>query len=544
MNLDNDKEKDLKTEEDLEEEKEEGSLKPEEIEKRGFGRLISFIKFYIFGRPDSFYETKRLLKATEKKIKRITPLIYDTKREQITPKFIRIVYEIYKIVYPAKPFIDSLRDPKALEILQIHFIENYLTEEQRKLLESLSKENIINEIMIEGLEKAEKNISKKENAFVKSFSKNLILEISEKYSALMELIDIISFDYYPLLKKFNKNLQEDYLVDNPSFSSVYGKYVIEELKGLSATIDTIDLDAPFSKSVEDFNRFRNRTLLIPSEVDRLIGIIKRLVSNEYLPLIIKLVDKNPFYRPPDPKAINVNIFQNYTKIISSRITESINAGKQDKIKGEVGIILNSLFGKTDFQTLKNYISEKDVILNRLGVGSFVYADALNYLRYFLMERYNRYIRECINSLIVGAKFYQSDNLQNLSNNFYSANELIKAIMSLDESLNENEPRGGRFKTLLRRAASEQQAKKLSSEYIEQINEEASKIIMSAIRSINFIINIISKILEETKTKNYTIVANIREVQGVRNKEFLEDLEKSLGELKGITKLMEIYLNIK
>jgi alpha-L-arabinofuranosidase len=109
--------------------------------------------------------------------------------------------------------------------------------------------------MIEGLEKAEKNISKKENAFVKSFSKNLILEISEKYSALMELIDIISFDYYPLLKKFNKNLQEDYLVDNPSFSSVYGKYVIEELKGLSATIDTIDLDAPFSKSVEDFNRF-------------------------------------------------------------------------------------------------------------------------------------------------------------------------------------------------------------------------------------------------------------------------------------------------
>ncbi len=360
----------------------------------------------------------------------------------------------------------------------------------------------------------------------------------------MELIDIISFDYYPLLKKFNKNLQEDYLVDNPSFSSVYGKYVIEELKGLSATIDTIDLDAPFSKSVEDFNRFRNRTLLIPSEVDRLIGIIKRLVSNEYLPLIIKLVDKNPFYRPPDPKAINVNIFQNYTKIISSRITESINAGKQDKIKGEVGIILNSLFGKTDFQTLKNYISEKDVILNRLGVGSFVYADALNYLRYFLMERYNRYIRECINSLIVGAKFYQSDNLQNLSNNFYSANELIKAIMSLDESLNENEPRGGRFKTLLRRAASEQQAKKLSSEYIEQINEEASKIIMSAIRSINFIINIISKILEETKTKNYTIVANIREVQGVRNKEFLEDLEKSLGELKGITKLMEIYLNIK
>jgi hypothetical protein len=29
------------------------------------------------------------------------------------------------------------------------------------------------------------------------------------------------------------------------------------LKGLSATIDTIDLDAPFSKSVEDFNRFWN-----------------------------------------------------------------------------------------------------------------------------------------------------------------------------------------------------------------------------------------------------------------------------------------------
>ncbi len=517
-------------------------IKAEQEERSALKKIISFIKYYIFGQPDPYYEMKKLLKATEKKIKRISPVIYDFKKDKVTPKFVRIIYEIYKIVYPAKAHIDVLRKEKNKNIIQVHFIESNLKEEDRKILNTFTKEYVTQEILNKGFNKATKDISKRENQFIKSFNKNLIFESNRKYNALMDIVEIIAFDYYPFLKKFNKNLQEDYLVDNPSFSMAYGKYIVEDLKSLSDIIDNLDLNAPYVESVEEFSKFRNKQLVSPTDIERLVNILKKIIKEEYLPLLIKIIDKNPFYRPSEAKE-SVNIFQSYIKMLNKRIIDNINYAKEQQIKNQVNVILKKLFGTSEIHTLKNYVEDKNTMFERLGINTYSYAEPLNYLRYFIMEKYNRYIRETINSLIVGAKFYQSDTQKNLSNNFYSVNELIKEIMELDKSLNENEPRGSRFKMLLRKASNEAQAKKLSIEYISQINTEAYKILSSAIESLSYIIRIIDKIIEENKTKsNFTIVANLKEVEGVRNKEFIQNLDNSLNDMKMITQLIEIYLN--
>lgn len=514
----------------------------QEQEKSGFGKIISFIKYYIFGQPDSFYETKRLLKNTEKKIKKITPLIYDSKKEKVTPKFIRIIYEIYKIVYPSKEIIEILKDPKNNKLLQINFIENSLDDDQKKELVFFTQENILGEIAKYGIDKAHKNIGKKENKFLKSFKKDKIIEINQKFTALMNLIDVISFDYYPILKKANKELEEDYLVDSPSFSPVTGRYIIEDLKNLADVINNLDFEYPYKQAIEDFKSYRGVDLINYEEFERLKGIIKRFQKEEYLTLMIKLIDNDPFYRHKED--INqVDIFQNYTKLLNSKIVENFEKAKMEKLKGEVNSLLNVLFGKTDFNPLKNYNTDKNSMLSRVGVGSFKYAEPLNYLRYFIMDRYNRYIRECINTLIVEGKFFQPENLQRISNNFYNTNELIKNILQLDESMGDHEPRGNRFKMLLRKASSgDSQAKKLSKEYVEQVNDEAKKILLTADSSMKKLIDIISKILEETKPQsNHTIISNIKEIQGVRNKEFIEKLNRAYTDLINITRLTKIYL---
>lgn len=542
MNLDEEKKLNKAEENNSAETEENEDLKPAEVDKSGIGKIISFIKYYIFGQPDAYFETKKLLKATEKKLKKITPVIYDTKKETVTPKFARIIYEIYRIVYPAKQIVDIIRNTKSNNLLQIYFVENTLTKEQRKLLTAFSKENITKEVIEKGYNKASKAISKKESSYVKSFNKNAVIEANEKYSALMDLADIIAFDYYPLLKRFNKNLKEDYLVENPSFSNVDGRYIIEYLKGLSGTIDPIEIGSPYVEAGENFAKFKNRTLLPSSDIERLMGIVKKMVKEEYLPLLIKIVDNDPFYRPSESHRTE-DVFQNYIKLLNNKIKENLEFAKKEKINVEVKNRLSQLFGRTDINTLKNYNSEKNSMLERLEVGIFAYADPLNYLKYFIMEKYNRYIRETVNSLIVEAKFYQSDNLKKLSNNFYRANELIKEIMKLDESLKESEPRGSRFKLLIRKAGSgDAQSKKLASEYIAQLNSEAKKIIKTAIISMEFIVGILGKISEEAKHKtNQTIISNAKQVQGVRNKEFLEDLVKAVDDMKNITKIMTIYL---
>ncbi len=505
--------------------------------------IIAFFQNIFLGKGDADYERKKLLKNVKRQLKSLKIQVLNTRYEKVTPKFAEMIFDIYRYTNPLKSVININPDKQTKGKIDGFFVEVNLNEKQLDMLKVFEKEYMLRLVGDIGLKEMNDVITKTFHDFQQSFTKELIDHVNVNYTNLNSLNNLIQYDLYPILKKFAPKLKENVISDPPKFREMEGKYISDFLYDLSELLYSINLNGDYQTIINQFGQLRGVQLLPEKDVKKFIDQLKELVGHNYIPLIISYVQKDPHFRPvQNIKQINLirDYFKDLTIIIKNRRDEVI---KQLKT-GKINKLSSELFNKTEITTMKNYNYKYEEPFRNAEIGNYLYIDAINFLKYYLMEKYNRYIRENINKLVVNGKFSDQHISEDLSSGYYHINEMMKNILALDDSIDDTSKLGAKIKSLLRTAQSDKANQKALSDHIKQTDKHAKSIMNESVGYLSSITIALRGVLEDYKKNTRRVILNVKKINGGENRQFIENIVKAYNETSKLLVLIKIVMPVE
>ncbi len=549
MDIDNHTEdiKSLKLDEEFEvEEKKEIPHTDEfqKIEKPGFfGTLIGFLKVKVLGISDPAYEKYLLLREIHNQVKSMSIVIFNTRTERITKKFGKLLFELYRYIFPLSNLITMHNKKEAQKKIKEYFVTSTFNDNQRELYMTLTEEGVKNLINQFGIKKSTKHINENYKKLQQSMDKEIVKGTNLNYSIMHAIGDLLRFDLYPLLKKFAPELKEGVLDKKPVFKDIDGKRVLEELKNLCFVLYSININLNFTNAFKIYGQMLGTTIISDDDVKSFQKLLRQIVSEDYLTLLIKIVEENPFFRPVYNFTVH-NVVQEFFTELSDNIRD-VRENFVNKVKGEkINAILKKLFGTKDFETLANYTKEKSDILYKKGVASFQYVEPLNYLKMFLKETYNHYIMDVSNKFLIEGNFLDKKFNQKLSVAFLDSNDLMQEIQSFDVDYIGSEKIWGRIKSLLPNVMREQKLLVMVNKEVEEINGGALMILNKSLNSFETMLQCFRTIVQEYKSSSQDIITNIKTIGGspADNRDLIEKVVRAYNDMQAIYALIKFIIN--
>jgi hypothetical protein len=243
------------------------------------------------------------------------------------------------------------------------------------------------------------------------------------------------------------------------------------------------------------------------------------------------------------KPATVEIYNSYAAKKKRDVRNILHTVKERHRDEAASSIITQLFGDGSAARLKNYNETKNDQLADLGLPLFGYAKPLNYTKAFTTDRYNGFIRNIVNELIIAGAFNNKTILNNLSNNYYALNNLIKKIDDFDDDLDIDGSSGSTFHRFIQSVNKDKGARSILVKTIDKLNKKARLLITEEVVNIKEMAFIIKKILDEYKSQAPTIVYNIKKIRSNKNKEFIQDLVNTYKSIYLFLKLMGSYISL-
>jgi len=147
---------------------------------------------------------KRQLKLIEKQLRISRQKLYNPRKSEVLPGLAAFVYGVYKSLAPARSLIGRAESSNLLRTL---LIESSLSEAQKGQLAALQDEAIAERSRSSPAELAAR-VKENLDAFVAGFDAERIRAVNQAYARLMALLDLVHFDFYFFLRKFDAALPE------------------------------------------------------------------------------------------------------------------------------------------------------------------------------------------------------------------------------------------------------------------------------------------------------------------------------------------------
>ncbi|MCF6335069.1 MAG: hypothetical protein L3J12_04955, partial [Spirochaetales bacterium] len=194
-----------------------------------FQRIISML----LRSSDPEREKKRLLREIAKTLKKHRLKYYNPKSEEALPGMAKFLYEIYKIISPAQVLLEHAESSGALRSI---IIDAFMTAEQQEIKELLDEVSIRERS--ESIDPKALASELKDNlvGFFAGFDSEKVSKINTLYNQLASFLDLVGYDYFFALKKFDSGLPERDFVYNPKFEPIKADYILEDIKDFLAVI--------------------------------------------------------------------------------------------------------------------------------------------------------------------------------------------------------------------------------------------------------------------------------------------------------------------
>ncbi|MDH5681608.1 MAG: DUF5312 domain-containing protein, partial [Spirochaetota bacterium] len=472
-----------------------------------FDRLKFFFQDLLIGKGDANYERKKLLINIRKRLKAQDKPLYNVKYDMATGHLADILFEIYRFTHPLDKILNIHQNVNLRADVEKHFVESKLSDEQKAILKDFNKEKLAETHRLGGEKLLSKYLSDKFKAFHKGFNKKDKDEINLWFARLLEISNLVRIDLFSVLKKFAPDIKEDVISEKPTFLDVDGRYVIDDLADLTETIHSIHLRGNFYHPVQILGELTQLNIISESDLNRFINYLSRLVKSDYLPQVIRYSSRDPYYRPLMEEKLT-DIVSIYLKNLFQTAKSLRNEVVREHKKAELTRLSSDLFGDLQFKPLDNYNRNFEANFKDLKVDIYLHSDGLTYLKHFIMEIYNHYIRETINEIVVHGAFNDKDLLKGFSTHFHKCNEIMKHILEFDESLKSSSDTGEKLKVLMRKASSEVMSQQILQEYIQGINDRAAGILNDAIHDFYELSLVLAKIGKDYKSVSQNVISNV------------------------------------
>ncbi|HOJ64342.1 MAG TPA: hypothetical protein PLE45_07965 [Spirochaetota bacterium] len=452
---------------------------------------------------------KRKLKEIARHLTQLKYKFYNPKKDLILPGFGNYFYEIFRICQNFSKFFDVKNHSNTIKII---LFDSLLTEKQKSLKEKLEKEYIEDLIRNSNdLHKAIEEIKSILNSFVKSFDSEIVKIINTTYNQIVDLSNIINFDWYSLLHKMDSNITETNFNYKPNFEPLEGKYVLEDLISINDNIFTLNLNSDW-KYVYNYVSMVYEDKTLVDLLKKLISLLKVIKKDDYLTKIIQLISKDPFFSPKDFHS-KAKIVQDYISGFQIEIQKIVQETIKLHNKEKLNKLLVEIFKTTIIIRLKNYTQKLDEALKSKGIqNTFKYIEPMNYLKAFLLDIGKGDIKARIDQLIIKGTWDTNIHSSEYSSLLEKFNILSDKVIDFDNKCGEDEVYGKELKRLMLAVKHDSKAKMLLVKLIEKIDSNASQILIEGINILNLAANLIKALIEDFSLKNPKMIINFHKIK--------------------------------
>ena len=453
--------------------------------------FFTHIVHLFFPRDDAEAVKKRHLKALAKDIsKNKFSKWYKPSSEEFQPQMARFFFELYKVVGPARALLASAASSKVLKAVTV---EQNLSKHQHKMREILTPEAI--------KERAEKTAPKELSAQVK---KELLVFMNE-------FIHFVLFDYYFFLKKFDPALPEDKFSYTPNFAVVNGDYLKDELKDFITVMYGLSLDTNWEKLFAVITAYKNVQPVNPAQWKKQLNILNDVRRSGILEKIVRHLTKNPTYAiesSPFTEKVTDDYLKQVEKSIEGTLKEILTAQKNS----QVAVLAQRVFGNEIPSGTKYYHPRSNAAFEKRGVDGYIYADAMNYLKSFLVEYFKSDIRALSDLILVRGQWTQQVLSAEYSESYHNLMHISTKILEFDEKLSEVSEMGVKFRTLLSRMEREKEAGRHVQKHLHDVNEAAMKLLKVSIKNIMTLGNAVKNCIADYDKPHRELLQNWKEIE--------------------------------
>ncbi|MBR7063577.1 MAG: hypothetical protein IKI31_00225, partial [Treponema sp.] len=477
-------------------------------QKSSSGGFFANLFGALFGSNDKDAEKKRKLKSIAKKLSKTHYNFYKAGSNEVLPAFAKFFYEIYKAIAPAQGVFANMQNQAAIKKA---VMEYSLTQKQQQIMENLTEESLVQKSKSFSLQQLDSFVNQSLVAFEHEFTHELVMRIESLYLSFLCLKEFCSYDFYFLLKKFDRNLSEKQFSANPVFEKVAGEYIVDNVKDLIAVIWNVTNKTDWAPLMNFFKEVRGVEPVASGVWKKIVARLQSLRLSNALEMMVQLISQNPNYAPdvslPEARIVDA-YFEKYKLETKAVVRKLESAAKNSKVNDG----LSKLFGKQSVTYLKYYTEEASSPLEKKHLHGYMYALPLGYLKAFLIEVLKKEIREYVELVLVRGKWVTAELSSPMSNAYNDLLSVSDSITEFDTAMAEDGKVGIKIKTLLPRTSHDKDASAVINRLVNDSNNEARQYIMVSMRNLITVGKTIKALIDDHQKKAPEMIINWKEVE--------------------------------
>jgi hypothetical protein len=488
------------------------------------------------GMGDPNAEKKKLLKGIAKDLSHSRYKFYRPKGQEALPGLAKFFYEIYKIASPAQLILGSSATSGSLRSF---VIESFLTKEQHELSERLTEAYIAERAKTMPLSKVQEETKRDMTAYFVVFDGDTSRAIDDAYNTLLAFINFINFDYYFFLKKFDSALPERNFSYRPKFDAINGEYVADDLQDFLEVFGAIDLEAPWAQIFGALKDYKKLDIVSLDSWNKFIAATGDLRKSLVLEQMVRHLKEDPGWESK-PRRPNERIVEPFLQKLKAQVETVIQGIIQERRNSKIDEIAKQIFGTTVVLRMKNYNEKANVVFAKKMLGGYTQAQAMNYLKAYLMDYFKKDIRELVDLLIIRGQWTANLQSQQLSDCYHALLDISEKILKFDEELADDGELGTRIRTALAKADRDKDALKYLRGALKETNDKATAMITRAAVSLIGIGRQIKGLIEDLQKPHHEILINWKDVESQSPRPLQSWLVETYKKIYYIVQLLQYF----
>ncbi len=294
---------------------------------------------------------------------------------------------------------------------------------------------------------------------------------------------------------------------------------------------------------ERFKKYENINISSKTIKD-FLKTIRTFVKSEIISSLVKYVYQDATFESISIPLSN-SFFEKYLSVVSYRVTEIANISEQLVKDKHLKENIKSLFNIQDDSDINiNYIGNYNPILNKKleqrKLKTFSHTKAIALIRMFFERHYFKYMTEIMDKLVVEGEFSDKTSGTEFSNSIYELEDDLKNINLFKTMMTESESVKNLLRGLNAAGSLDSSQRNMLSNKISEIDAEAKNIIESVLPKLLHIQNILERAVDDSKSKNPSYVYNIKTINGLANKAYINQLKNIAGKIKQFLNIMRNF----
>lgn len=444
---------------------------------------------------------KNTLKSTGRKYFHVGP-------DMAEPALAKVFHEIYLAIGPAQYLFLNVQGSPALKNI---VIEGCLTSEARELLNSLEEEAIVGLFNQMPLDKVMEQVQQNLTQYMAFFTPEVVRKIEGRYYLLNLFLDLLKFNFYFFLKKFDSHLPERDFNYRPKFERIHGTYIADDLKDFWEVGAHLPVQADWDGVFDALKAYKNIEPVNRGWWKKVLGHFEMLQRTDLIPLIIQHVTQDPTYHVLS-KPTKENLVEAHLNSLKTRIDVLISKLKTERRKSSISKLAVELFGSETLSLTRNYTEKYNTTLAKRQAGTFQYVDAINYLKAFLLDVVKKDFRELVNHIVIKGQWFEMPLSKTLSDSVHKLMEISDRLLAFDDSLAEEGERGQRIKNQLLKSERDLNAQNLLRNLVKDINGLARSLLLETANELIGAGKILKAVIEDQARPKHEVIANWKQIE--------------------------------